>query len=149
LIVGDVRAGEDKQQLEEFKLSHPNVQVIVTGFVSHRDLPAYYSLMDVFVQPSLRDGLPNSLLEAMACERAVVGTPVGGIYDAVSDCGNGRLVRANDAMELAGAITELLTNEPLRKKLGGAARLTVMHQFTPQAELEGNLGAYRRLGLQV
>lgn len=149
LIVGDVRAGEDKQLLEEFKASHPNAQIIVTGFVSHRDLPAYYSLMDIFIQPSLRDGLPNALLEAMACERAVIGTPVGGIPDAVTDCENGRLVRTNDATELADAMSELLTDEPLRKNLGSAARQTILNRFTLRSELEGNLAVYRRLGLKT
>src|SRR5512139_2137898 len=48
LIVGDVRAGEDKQTFDEFKLSNPNVKIVVTGFVSQNDLPMYYSLMDVF-----------------------------------------------------------------------------------------------------
>ena len=149
LIVGDVRAGEDKQLFEDFRLSQPNTQIVVTGFVSHRDLPAYYSLMDVFVQPSLRDGLPNSLLEAMACERAVIGTPVGGILDAVADCENGRLVRTNDATELADVIEELLINQDLRKKLGSAARQTIIDRFTLQSELDGNLAVYRRLGFKV
>jgi glycosyltransferase involved in cell wall biosynthesis len=149
LLVGDVRAGEDQQSFEEFRLSHPDAQITVTGFVSHRDLPVYYSLMDIFVQPSLRDGLPNSLLEAMACERAVVGTSVGGIPDAVTDCENGRLVRTNDAVELADAMDELLNNETVRKKLGSAARQTILDKFTLQSELDGNLAVYHRLGLKV
>ena len=149
LIVGDVRAGEDRQHVEEFKLSHPNAQILVTGFVPHTDLPAYYSLMDIFVQPSLRDGLPNALLEAMACEQAVIGTPIGGIPDAVTDCENGRLVRANDATELAEAMDKLLTNEPSRKSLGSAARQTILNRFTLRAELDGNLAVYRRLGLKT
>lgn len=149
LIVGDIRPGEDNQFFEEFKLSHPDTQIMVTGFMPHSDLPAYYSLMDIFVQPSLRDGLPNSLLEAMACERAVIGTPVGGIPDAVTDCENGRLVRTNDPIELADAIEELLTNEPLRKKLGSAARQTILDKFNLRSELAGNLAVYRRLGLKM
>ena len=149
LIVGNVRAGEDRKWFEEFKTAHPDVQIMVTGFVSHRDLPAYYSLMDIFVQPSLRDGLPNSLLEAMACERPVISTPVGGIPDAVTDCENGRLVRANDATELAQTMDELLTSEPLRKSLGRAARQTVLNRFTLRSELDGNLAVYRHLGLKA
>jgi glycosyltransferase involved in cell wall biosynthesis len=149
LIVGDVRPGEDKQFLEEFKLSHPNVQLIFTGFVSHDDLPAYYSLIDVFVHPSLRDGLPNALLEAMACERAVIGTPVGGISDAIVDCRNGRLVSTNSDEELANVIEELLTSENLRKELGRESRQTILDNFTLQSELNGNLVVYRRLGLKV
>jgi glycosyltransferase involved in cell wall biosynthesis len=149
LIVGDIRPGEDKQIFEDFKLSHPNAQIVVTGFVSSRDLPAYYSLMDIFVHPSLRDGLPNALLEAMACEKAVIGSPVGGIKDAVIDRENGRLVSTNNVDEFATAMDELLTNQDLRKKYGNAARQTIMEKFTLQSELDGNLAVYRRLGLKM
>ena len=149
LIVGDVRAGEDRQIFEEFKRSHPQAQIIVTGFVSASDMPAYYSLMDIFVQPSLRDGLPNALLEAMACEIPVIATPVGGIVDAVRNCRNGRLVSTNIVDEWAEAMDELLTNADLRKDLGRAGRQTIKDQFTLQSELDGNLAVYRRLGLNA
>lgn len=149
LIVGDVRLGEDKRIFEEFQVSHPSAQIVVTGFVSPRDLPSYYSLMDVFVQPSLRDGLPNALLEAMACRKAVIGTPVGGIPDAVVDCDNGRLVAVSNANELADTINELLADESLRMKLGTRACQTIKEKFTLQAESNANLDVYRRLGLKV
>ncbi len=149
LILGDIRAGEDKQAFEEFKHSHPDAHIVVTGFVQTRDLPEYYSLMDIFVQPSLRDGLPNALLEAMACERAVIGTPVGGIVDVLTDCKNGRLVPPNDATGLANAINELLTNENLRREFGSAGRQTISDTFTLQAELAGNLAIYHALGLKA
>jgi glycosyltransferase involved in cell wall biosynthesis len=149
LIVGDVRAGDDRQIFEEFKRSHPQAQIIVTGFVSANDMPAYYSLMDIFVQPSLRDGLPNALLEAMACEIPVIATPVGGIVDAVRNCRNGRLVPTNIVDEWAEAMDELLTNADLRKDLGRAGRQTIKDQFTLQSELDGNLAVYRRLGLNA
>jgi glycosyltransferase involved in cell wall biosynthesis len=149
LIVGDIRAGEDKRVFEEFKLSNPDSHIIVTGFVSPNDLPAYYSLLDVYVQPSLRDGLPNALLEAMACEKAVIGTSVGGIVDAVTDGENGKLIPAKDPYALADAICNLLSDETLRKKYGSAARQTIMSKFTPEMELEGNLSLYRKLGLNA
>lgn len=149
LIIGDIRAGEDKRIFEEFKLSNPDAQIIVTGFVVPNDLPAYYSLVDVFVQPSLRDGLPNALLEAMACEKAVIGTSVGGIRDAVTDGVNGRLIPAKDPDALTSAICNLLSDETLRQRLGSAARQTIISKFTPQKELEGNLSLYRKLGLKA
>lgn len=149
LIVGDVRSGEDRKFFDEFKLSHPDAQILVTGFLPHADLPAYYSLMDVLVLPSLRDGLPNALLEAMACERAVIGTPVGGIPDAILDCKNGRLIATNNASELAEVIAEVLTNENLRKDLGHASRQTILENFTLQSEVDGNFAVYRRLGLKL
>lgn len=149
LVIGDIRAGEDKQFFEDFQRSAPDMHIIVTGFVSHSDLPAYYSLLDVFVQPSLRDGLPNALLEAMACGKAVIGTPVGGILDAVTDCENGRLVSTNNVSELAETIEELLSDDHRRNKLGGAACQTIENHFTLQKELDASLFLYRRLGLKM
>jgi glycosyltransferase involved in cell wall biosynthesis len=149
LIVGDVRAGEDKRVFEEFKASYPDSHTVITGFVSANDLPAYYSLIDVFVQPSLRDGLPNALLEAMACEKAVIGTAVGGIPDAVTNDENGILIPANDPDALANAICNLFDNGTQRKKLGSAARQTIRSKFTPEMELEANLSLYRKLGLNA
>ena len=149
LIVGDVRAGEDMQTFQEFKLSNPQAQLVVTGFVSPNDLPSYYALMDIFVQPSLRDGLPNALLEAMACEKPVLATPVGGIVDAVLDCRNGRVVSTNNVDELAGAMDELLADEGVRNQLGRAGRQTILDKFTLQSELNGNLSVYHRLGLKM
>jgi glycosyltransferase involved in cell wall biosynthesis len=149
LIVGDIRTGEDKQIFEEFKLSNPTARIVVTGFVPPNNLPAYYSLMDVFVHPSLRDGLPNALLEAMACEKAVIGTAVGGIPDVVSDCENGRLVPTNDVGQLANVIHELLSDNQLRMKLGEAGRQTIIEKFTLQTELNENLAVYSSLGIKT
>jgi len=147
LIVGEVRQGEDKQVFEEFRASHPDTKIIVTGCISPNDLPAYYSLIDVFVHPSLRDGMPNALLEAMACEKAVVATPVGGILDVVKDSENGIIVPVKDEGALANAIDAILNNMELRNRLGKAARQTIIDGFSPQRELQGNLDVYRKLGL--
>jgi glycosyltransferase involved in cell wall biosynthesis len=149
LILGDIRAGDDQQFFDEFRRSHPNEQIIVTGYVSRNELSAYYSLMDIFVQPSLRDGLPNALLEAMACGKAVIGASVGGIPDAVSDRENGRLVSINNADELAVMINELLLDDDQRKRLGLAACQTIRNNFTMQSELDANLSLYNRLGLKM
>ncbi len=158
LIAGEVRAGEDKETFNEIRdsiireakprISNIENRIIVTGYVPPKDLPAYYSLMDVFIHPSLRDGLPNALLEAMACERPVVATPVGGMLDAVTDCENGRLVPVNDVTALATTINELISDEVLAKKYGSAARRTVLERFTLKTELDGNLNLYKRLGLR-
>ena len=85
LIVGDIRVGEDKEQFDQLKSSILNPKIIVTGYVSNSDRPSYYSLMEVMVHLSLRHGLPNALLEAMACETPVIATPVGGVLDVVNE----------------------------------------------------------------
>jgi glycosyltransferase involved in cell wall biosynthesis len=101
--------------------------------------------MDVFVQPSLRDSLPNALLEAMACGRAEIGTSASGIPDAVTDCENGRLVSTNNAEELARAMEELFMDKNLRMRFGNTACQTIADRFT----LRGNLAVYRRSGLKL
>ncbi|MFZ5857420.1 MAG: glycosyltransferase family 4 protein [Chloroflexota bacterium] len=148
LIVGEIREGEDKNAFEEFRtqVSGRNLgSVVVTGAVPHSDLPAYYSLMDVFVHPSLRDGMPNAVLEAMACGVPVVATPVGGVLDVLVDGNNGSAVNVNDAEMLAVKITELLDDPEKRSRLGKHARETIMEKFTPEKELEANLLVYQKI----
>jgi len=149
LIVGDVRVGEDKKVFDEIASSIPDAKIIVTGFVSPSDLPAYYSLMDVFVHPSLRDGMPNALLEAMACEKPVIATPVGGILDILEDGKNGVIVNVNDASTFAERILELLDEPKKRLYLGKNAREWIVNSLTPEKELEANLTVYRKLGLNT
>lgn len=147
LIVGGVRAGEDQRQFEEILSSIPNARIIVTGYVSNVDLPSYYSLIDIFVHPSLRDGLPNSLLEAMACEKPVIATPVGGVMDVIDDCKNGRIVPVDDVNSLVMILQEILSDKDIQKQLGRSARQTMQSKFTLQKELDSNLSLYRSLGL--
>jgi glycosyltransferase involved in cell wall biosynthesis len=149
LIVGGVRAGEDQKMFDELRSSIPNPKIILTGNVSNDDLPSYYSVMNVFVHPSLREGLPNALLEAMACEKAVIATPVGGVLDVLNDCENGRTVAVNDVSSLSTIIQEIMSDKDLQKHLGRSARLSVQSKFTLENELNGNLLLYRNLGLRV
>jgi glycosyltransferase involved in cell wall biosynthesis len=148
LIVGDIRPGQDRARFDEFRAANTALPITVTGFVSPKELAAYYALLDIVVMPSLRDGLPNALLEAMACGRPVIATPVGGIPDALSDRENGRLVPAGDPRALADCISELLAEQALARQFGLAARDTIVSRFTRQAELDGNLDIYRQLGLK-
>ena len=149
LIIGDVRSGEDKKQFDELRSSIPNAKINVTGYVSNQDLPSYYSVVDVIVHPSLRDGLPNAVLEAMACEKPVIATAVGGLVDVIQDCHNGRSIAVNDVSTLATILQEVLSDNNLQKHLGRSARQTVQSRFTLQNELERNLALYRKLGLNI
>jgi len=147
LIVGEIRPGEDKQTFEEFRVANPDLQIIVTGYISHSDLPVYYSLMDIFVHPSLRDGMPNAILEAMACVKSVIATAVGGTKDILEDGKNGVIVNVNDAGMLAEKILELLDDAEKRESLGKNARKLIVNRFTLEKELEANLEVYRKLGI--
>ena len=147
LIVGDIRPGEDQKIFDEIKSSIPHAKIVVTGYVSNHDLPSYYLLMDAIVHPSLRDGLPNVLLEAMACGKPVIATPVGGVMDVLDDCRNGRLVPINDVHSLSTVIQEVLSDKIMQENLGNAARRTIQDRYTLQNELDGNLNVYRKLGI--
>ncbi len=148
LIVGEIREGEDKRLFEEFRMNNPQCPIIVTGHVSHKDLPAYYSLMDIFVHPSLRDGMPNAVLEAMACGKPVIATPVGGVLDVIEDGVNGMLINVNDANGLAEKMAEALSQLEKRESIGRCAREAVLRQFTPEKELRANLQIYENLGVK-
>ncbi len=145
LIVGEVRQGEDKKLFDELKETIPNSNIIVTGYVPHKDLPAYYSLMDVLVHPSLRDGMPNAVLEAMACEKTIIATSVGGVTDAIEDNVNGILVNVNDTDGLTQKITEALSQPDKQKQLGRSAREAVLHRYTLEKELQANLNIHKIL----
>lgn len=149
LIVGDVRAGDDQRTFDELKSSIPNEKIAVTGYVSNHDLPSYYSVVDVLVHPSMRDGMPNVVLEAMACGKAVIATPAGGILDVLDDGKNGRMAAINDVNSLTTIIQEVLSDNTLRTQLGTAARQTIQNRHTLQNELDGNLDVYCKLGLKT
>ena len=148
LVVGEVRPGADKKAFDDFQTENPDTHIIVTGYVPPNDLPAYYSLIDIFVHPSQRDGMPNAVLEAMACEKAIIATPVGGIKDILENGKNGITVNVNDANMLAEKILELVSQTEKQKLLGQNARKSVIGKFTLEKELEANLEVYRKLGLK-
>ena len=144
LLVGGVRR-DDRELLKVFQKQCPDLPVIVVPYTTSEALPAYYNLIDVLALPSLRDGLPNALLEGMACECAIVGSRAGGIPDALVDGQNGRLVAPGNAEALACAIGELLDDVETRRRFGQAARETVLRAFTLEQELEKNLSLYRQM----
>jgi len=148
LIVGEVRQGEDKKIFEDFQQSNPDSQIIVTGYISPKDLPTYYSLIDTFVHPSLRDGMPNAVLEAMACGKTVIATPVGGVTDVIEDGVNGMLVQVNDANELAEKIAKALSQPEKQEQFGRSAREAVLRRYTLENELQANLKVYESLGVK-
>jgi glycosyltransferase involved in cell wall biosynthesis len=145
LLVGGIRPGDDQALVDVFHKQRPDVPLIIVPNLPHAQMPAYYNLMDVLALPSRRDGLPNALLEGMACECALVATPVGGIPDALQDGVSGRLVPPGDAPALAAAILDLLEHPGLRRSLGKAARQAAGERFPLATELDINLELYHQL----
>ncbi len=113
LIIGD---GPERSQLEsrvcELGLSG---YVFFTGNVT--DVYAALRALDVCAIPSLNEGLPYSLLEALAIGKPVVASAVGGLAEALRHCENGVLVRPNDAQALAQALHSVLTDPLLAETI--------------------------------
>jgi len=93
------------------------------------DVPDLLNAMDIFCLPSLWEGLPIALLEAMAMQKAVVATAVDGTKEIIIDGQNGIIVPAQKADALAAAILSLVNNKKQRKYLGENARKTVAEKF--------------------
>lgn len=113
-------------------------------FAGHqRDPQPFLEAASVFVLPSLSEGSPNVLLEAMRSAKPIVATRVGGVPD-MAVCGkDALLIPSRDVPALAKAIDRLLANEPEAASLGCHARETVMKKFSPEAYFHALMGIYR------
>ncbi len=125
VIVGE---GGERSNLERLvRELHLNDRVRLAGWQA--DVRGYFEAMDVFALSSLREGLPNVLLEAMALEVPVVSTRVNGTPRLVQDGLNGFLVNAGDLDGLTAALTNLLTNAARRGAFRAAGRHTVETRY--------------------
>jgi glycosyltransferase involved in cell wall biosynthesis len=115
-------------------------QVRFLGF--RDDVPALLDAMDVFVLPSLSEGLSMSLLEAMAAGKPVVATDVGGNPELVVDGQTGLLVPARDPEALAVAIGRVLGDRALAARLGDSARRRVLGEFGVDRMVARYVGLY-------
>ena len=129
LIVGVVRAGEDQEVVDEFRLSHPHSQLIITGYISPKDLPVYYALIDIFVHPSVRDGMPNALLEAMAAGLPVVATLVEGVAEVLGPRSDEQGVLPGMAPGCEEKLLSLAASASKRSSLGRANQDRVSQEF--------------------
>ncbi len=103
---------------------------IFLGFVDKKKLIQLYQNATICVIPSHYEGLPTVLLEAMSCGLPVVATAISGSLDVVSSGENGILIPPKSPKEMANAISMLLDNDEIRKKLGKNARKTIEERFT-------------------
>ena len=95
-----------------------------------QDVAPILRAADVMALPSLAEGLPLAVLEAMACGRPVVATPVGGVAEAIDDGKTGLLVPPRNPEALADAILGLLRNPARARTVGAAARQRVVERFS-------------------
>jgi glycosyltransferase involved in cell wall biosynthesis len=106
------------------------------------DIPQLLAASDLFVLPSLWEGLPMALLEGMASGLPVVATDVAGSRQVIVTGESGILVPPGDASALASAMTDLLANDDERSRLGRGARERVLAEFSADRQAARHAEAY-------
>lgn len=132
LIIGD---GSYRHELELFvKEQGAGEHVFFLG--TREDVPQLLNAIDIFVLCSISEGMPVTLLEAMATERPIVATKVGGIHEIIEHGREGILVESNNHELLAEAIADLLAHKDKAMRLGSSARKRLKERFTLAAMIE-------------
>jgi len=137
VIAGDGPDRPDMQMLAHRLGVADRVQFV--GFV--QDMPAFYSVLDVFALCSATESFGLALAEAMACERVVVGTPTAGARRQIDHGRTGWQLRTFEASELAEALAGLQEQRERFSTLGHEARRAVGRQFSIDLTLERTLRA--------
>lgn len=139
LIIGD---GPEMNRLRRLAnqsadvASRGNADIVFLGQIPNEQLPAYLQLADVFVRPSLSEGLGTALLEALAAGLPIVATPVGGIPDFLKDGETGLFCQPGEAPDIADKIIKLLSDEKLRREIGRKGRSLVEKNYNWQTIAE-------------
>ena len=110
-------------------------RVDLAGWISHDDLPSYLNQLRLLVLPSYTEGLPNIMLEAMACGTPVLATPVGAIPDVIIDGKTGFIMENNSPECIAENVIRAL-NSPDLERIAEEGRLSVEENFTFECTVE-------------
>ena len=118
-------------------------KLIFTGFRAH--VPRVLAALDLFVLPSLAEGFPLSVLEAMAAAKPIVATRIAGVVEQIEDEVTGLLVPPGDRAALAGAVLRLLEDKDLAERIARRAQRRAREEFTLQRMVEDYDALYRKL----
>jgi len=143
VLVGD---GELRAELEQAVVEAGLSETFIfLGFRS--DVRDLLSMFDIFVLPSLYEGLPNVILEAMATNLPVVATSVDGTVELVDDGETGYLVPPRDPGALVAKIGNLLESADLRRQFGRAGRKKVEEQYSLELQVENFQNLYEQYSI--
>ena len=138
-----IGSGPQLSQLQEIARSN-GIKANFLGNIPNHELPKILNQHELFVLPSLWEGMPKTLLEAMACGLPVIGTNVSGTKEVIKDGENGILCDT-DANSIRQAIVRLMDDEDLKKKLGKNARKTIEERFSLKKLVDQELNLYSQL----
>ena len=148
VIVGGVVRSQAAYYLKLKNLIHElglDEDIIFTGYVKHEKVPLLLSLFDVFVLPSCHEGTPVCILEAMAMERPVIASDVGGVSELVINGITGILVSPRNETQLAESIIQLVKNKELSRSMGRRGRSFVMKKFPEHRCVSAYYNLYKDL----
>jgi glycosyltransferase involved in cell wall biosynthesis len=143
VCAGDGEAAGVMARAAELGIAHA---VETPGWVAGEAKARLFTAADVFVLPSYFEGMPMSILEAMAYGVPVVATPVGGIPETITDGEEGLLISPGDIPALADALARLLADPPLANRMGQAGRHKVEKLFSAESIVRQVETVYRELG---
>ena len=103
-------------------------KVTYVGWIPHNELPLYLNNLKLLVLPSFTEGLPNIMLEAMACGTPVLSTSVGSIPDVIKDEKTGFILETNSPQKISNSVIYAL-NHPQLKKISEAGIAAVESKF--------------------
>jgi len=134
VIVGE---GPEKDNLvNQIKMLSLEGNISMVGAVQNKELPKYYNKADLFVLPSLEEGLGVVLLEAMACGTPVVGSNIGGIMDIITDKETGLLAQSENPKDIADKIIELFSDEWMRQRVTENGLKLIKEKFSWDVVIE-------------
>ena len=123
-----IGTGPLSDQLREFARKN-KIEASFPGNVPNHELPAVLNRHELFILPSLWEGMPKTLLEAMSCGLPVIGTNIIGTREVIKDGENGILCET-DSDSIRQAIIRLMEDEELKKQLGENARKTIIQDYS-------------------
>jgi len=137
-IIGD---GELRPQLEE-QIKNKNLSASFLLLGKKQSAAKYLKAFDIYVSSSVKEGVPYSILEAMAAGLPIVATAVGGVPEVIKNKKNGLLINAGDPQAISEAINTILTDSSFRNQLSATASMEVKN-YSLRLQIEKTLNAYQ------
>ncbi|MDP1833399.1 MAG: glycosyltransferase family 4 protein [Candidatus Moranbacteria bacterium] len=112
------------------------------GNIPNSELPKIYNEADIYMQPSLYEGNPKAILEAMSCGLPVIASNIEGINNLIIDSVNG-LLCGTDTTSIASKLNDLLNNKPLKEKIASNARNSIRNTYSIEKIMRNELTLYK------
>ncbi len=138
-----VGGGDQKREIEAY-IKKYNIKANLLGRFSNDRIPNIINRYPVYILPSYFENNPKTLLEAMACERAVIGTNIMGIKEIITHNKNGLLCEI-DSRSIGRAIEKLMHDEELQSRLGKNARDFVVENCSLELIADNECKLYKKI----